>query len=192
MKLAVFAVLLAIVQTAPPVPRQTSDDPTQGSKKAEEQAESNKTPTVKTTPKIATDNAASRNEDKGQSVTSENAQQTIGISKLPPVTVTPPKKDWADWSYWGFNFLLVVVGSLQAALLWGTIRVLRRQLAVPYRAYLGILEPDKPVGNHAACSVICSGRVPARISCGDDEIIIQDPEAKTLHRRSIYRKVAER
>ncbi len=54
----------------------------------------------------------------------EDAQHTVGISKLPPVSVT---KDWADWGVWVFSGLLVVVGFLQVWLLWGTLRAIRRQ-----------------------------------------------------------------
>lgn len=49
------------------------------------------------------------------------------ISEVPPVSVLPAKRDWADWSYLGFNFLLVVVGSLQVWLLLRTWKTIDRQ-----------------------------------------------------------------
>jgi hypothetical protein len=54
----------------------------------------------------------------------EDAQHTVGISKLPPVSVT---RDWADWGVWVFSFLLVVVGFLQVWLLWRTLGAMKQQ-----------------------------------------------------------------
>jgi hypothetical protein len=55
---------------------------------------------------------------------SEDAQRSVGISKLPPVSVT---RDWADWGVWVFSLLLVVVGFLQVWLLWSTLGAMKRQ-----------------------------------------------------------------
>jgi hypothetical protein len=57
----------------------------------------------------------------------EDTQHTVGISKLPAVTVAPAKRDWADWAYWGFNLLLVAVGGFQVYLLFCTLRAVNRQ-----------------------------------------------------------------
>jgi hypothetical protein len=55
---------------------------------------------------------------------SDDAERTVGISKLPPVSVT---RDWADWGVWVFSFLLVVVGVLQVWLLWRTLGAMKQQ-----------------------------------------------------------------
>lgn len=54
----------------------------------------------------------------------EDAQHTVGISKLPSVSVT---RDWADWGVWVFSLLLVVVGFLQVWLLRSTLGAMRQQ-----------------------------------------------------------------
>ena len=90
MKYFALAVLLAVMQASPPVPRRAADNSQQHT---------------------------------------EDAQHTVGVSKLPTVTVTPPKRDWADWGYWAFSALLVIVGALQIVLLCWTLRVIRRQAA---------------------------------------------------------------
>ena len=38
-----------------------------------------------------------------------------------------PKRDWADWGYWAFSLLLVVVGGFQVILLWRTLTAIKRQ-----------------------------------------------------------------
>jgi hypothetical protein len=74
-------------------------------------------------PRKAPDRPAQSNSAKQP----ENTEHTVGISKLPTVTVANPKRDWADWAYWGFNALLVAVGALQVVLLLWTLRAIRRQ-----------------------------------------------------------------
>jgi hypothetical protein len=120
-----LTVLLAVTQASPPVPRKATDNPAQTvaqvkSKSASSQAEpSPATATVKT----ASDGPTKT--DSGQYP--EDTQHTVGISKLPPVTVTPTKRDWADWAYWGFNCLLAVTGGFQVYLLFRTLRAVNRQ-----------------------------------------------------------------
>jgi len=52
------------------------------------------------------------------------------VSKLPTVTVASPKRDLADWGYWAFALLLVVVGFLQVALMRGTLKAVQRQAGI--------------------------------------------------------------
>jgi hypothetical protein len=54
-------------------------------------------------------------------------QPSVNIDKIPPVTVVPQKRDWADWGYWVFSALLVVVGGFQVWLLWRTLGAITEQ-----------------------------------------------------------------
>jgi hypothetical protein len=68
--------------------------------------------------------------------------------------------------------------------------VMRGQLTVPYRAYLSVIEPDKPITdrstnvNRAKFPIENTGHVRARITTIDVEIIIQAHGGKELFRRS--------
>ena len=68
----------------------------------------------------ATDNSAQATAQIKSNGTDGN-QQSVSISKLPTVTVAAPKRDLADWGYWAFSGLLVIVGFLQVLLLWRTL-----------------------------------------------------------------------
>jgi hypothetical protein len=57
----------------------------------------------------------------------ENQPHSLSIDKLPPVTVVPQKRDLADWGYWAFSALLVVVGGLQVWLLSRTLGAIKKQ-----------------------------------------------------------------
>ena len=74
----------------------------------------------------ATDNSAQATAQIKSNGTDGN-QQSVSISKLPTVTVAAPKRDLADWGYWAFSGLLVIVGFLQVLLLWRTLRAIQRQ-----------------------------------------------------------------
>jgi hypothetical protein len=102
MNLLYITVLLAIMQTSPPVPRKA-------------------TRTI-----IKTNETPSQNTN-GSNQENDNTEHPISISKLPTVTVTTPTRDWAGWGYWAFSLLLVVVGGLQIGLLWRTLGAIRRQ-----------------------------------------------------------------
>ena len=96
------------------------------------------------------------------------------------------------------NLILCVVGAAGVIAAICTLRAIRRQsdimgkqLAVPYRAYLEIVEPEKPVGNHAEFPIINTGRVLARILSIDVELIIHNPSEKELFRSSINKKIGD-
>lgn len=55
------------------------------------------------------------------------APTTVDVKSLPPVTVNPARKDWADWGYWAFGGLLVIVGIFQVALLYRTVTIGQKQ-----------------------------------------------------------------
>jgi len=193
-----LAVFLSVMQAAPPVPRQIANNSTSAGSMVQSNTIGDKTPSRSSV--TATDTHAAVSDKKStDGQTNNNAEQSVTISKLPTVTVSSPKRDWADWGYWAFNLLLVIVGGLQVVLLWGTLRIYRRQLAVPFRAYLGIIEPEKPITDRNASPnkvsakfpIVNNGRVPARISSVDVEVIVQQRDGKELYRRSVEEKVTE-
>jgi hypothetical protein len=129
----------------------------------------------------------------------EDAEHTVGISKLPPVTVNPTKRDLADWGYWAFNLLLVLVGIAQVLLLRGTLKVIGRQtdimdrqLSIPHRAYLAIGELAQPIGDEARFPMENYGHIAARITSVSVEVIVQSyPEGKEFYRRDLNKTANE-
>ena len=122
-KLIILAVVLAVMQTAPPVPRQTPNNPTSASQGANDQSGPNNAPA---TPPQAPVNANAAPEDRQShdSVGKQDAQKPIRVIELPPVSIT---KDKLDRIYWLFSALLVVVGFLQVLLLFQTRRAIEKQ-----------------------------------------------------------------
>jgi hypothetical protein len=125
MKLLVFAVVLAVMQTAPLVPRKAADSTAGTRQSIKDQASSNKRPAPIPAPPVNTD-ATSGDKAKSYGIRADNAQQAIRVTELPSVSVHP-QRDWADWGYWVFSGLLVIVGGLQVWLLLRTLNQVRRQ-----------------------------------------------------------------
>jgi hypothetical protein len=113
MKYLILTVLLAIMQKSPPVPRKAADSPATTSQKFQRKASTNQTPTAPPQPMINT-NAAPNHDTARNEQGTDNAQNPISVSKLPPVSIT---KDWLDWGGWIFSLFLVVVGALQVVVL---------------------------------------------------------------------------
>lgn len=113
MKIVALAVLFAIMQASPPVPRKAAEDTAAARNSVQGQAKSNETNPSQPAPvadaKSTSDNDAARNEQK-----TENTQQSVVVSKLPSVTVVATDKTWADWILWGCNVLLVPITLLIA------------------------------------------------------------------------------
>src|ERR1700691_3427078 len=125
MKILALTVLLAIMQASPPAPRETPDNSTQASSANQQKAnsEKNESPPAPSTAKDAArapDKQTADHNDATQRQGQYDAQYPIVIRELPPVTVTTPKRDLADWGTWAFNLLLVAVGVLQVVLLCWT------------------------------------------------------------------------
>ena len=114
MKYFILTMLLAVVQTAPPIPRKAANSATSSSQKVQKKTGGNQAPTAPSESQVnasaAPNHEAARNEQG-----TDNAQNSVSVSKLPPVTITAPKRDWVDWGFWVFNLLLVVVGALQVS-----------------------------------------------------------------------------
>jgi hypothetical protein len=126
MKYVVLSILLALVQTLPPVPRQAANNSAGTSCRIQSQISPNKTPPAQSPPPVNANAAPSHDANRSEQGT-DNSQHSISVSKLPPVTVVTTKRDWADWGYWVFSGLLVVVGGLQVWLLRRTLGAIQRQ-----------------------------------------------------------------
>lgn len=138
MKMLILAVILAVMQAAPPIPRQTADNSAGTganvkSESAPDQAKSLPTPVA-----LKTNSNGTSKTDSGDKHP-EDAEHTVGISKLPPVSVT---KDWADWGVWVFSGLLVAVSFLQVWLLWRTLGAIKRQADIQEIAFLQWINID--------------------------------------------------
>jgi hypothetical protein len=96
--------------------------------------------------------------------------------------------------------VFIGVGGIYAAI--KTLRAIERQavimegqLTVPYRAYLGIIEPEKPLRHmgdpieNAKFPIVNNGHVSARITAVDVEVIMQNLGGQELFRRSKTEKV---
>ena len=132
MRIAVLTVLLAVMQAAPPAPRKISGNPTKTNSDVQQQSEpkNGEAPPAPTAAKQSAgtaDKESVNHNDSADGPGQKNTDHDVGISKLPPVTVVPAKRDLADWAYLAFNGLLVIVGFLQAILLCWTFRLIRHQ-----------------------------------------------------------------
>jgi hypothetical protein len=127
MKYAMLSMLLALMQALPPVPRQAATSSAGTSGHIQSQTNANKTPPAQSPPSVNANAAPSHDVNRSEQGT-DNSQHSISVSKLPTVTVSSPKRDWADWGYWAFNLLLVVVGIFQVILLVFTWKTIQRQV----------------------------------------------------------------
>lgn len=125
MGMLALAVLLAVMQASPPLPRQTADSATSAGSTIQKQAQPKKTIPAQAPPANA--KQAPEHDAAGHEDGTNNAEHSVSITKLPPVTVASPKRDWADWGVLGFTFLLAVTSVLQIWLLRRTLRYVRRQ-----------------------------------------------------------------
>jgi hypothetical protein len=69
-------------------------------------------------------NGARPTDSNAENPSAEDAGNSVAVRKLPTVSIG---KDWADWSYWGFGGILVIVGSFQVWFLYGTLRAIKAQ-----------------------------------------------------------------
>jgi hypothetical protein len=126
MKLLALTVLLAVMQAAPPVPRQTANNPTGAAANVQSKSTADQAQPAPSPASLKADSNGPTNADSGEQH-HENAEHPVSVTKLPPVTLNPSKRDAADWGYWAFSLLLVAVGFLQVWLLYHTLVAIRRQ-----------------------------------------------------------------
>ncbi len=125
MKYLTLAVLLAVVQAAPPVPRKAADPSNKTSQNDVKQTGSNKAPSQPTTPSAVPIHAQPQQNDS-YNPTSENAARVISVSNLPTLSVT---KDWLDKLYVAFSGILIVIGFFGVRAAYKTLKAIERQVA---------------------------------------------------------------
>jgi hypothetical protein len=125
MKFILLAVLLAIVETAPPIPGQAPDSAASTTKKVQKQPNSDQ-PNSANAPTPDISKATPDEKPKGNDKDTKDSQQSVRVTELPSVSISA-KRDWFDRSSLAFNFLLLLVAALQVVLTCLTIRLIRRQ-----------------------------------------------------------------
>jgi hypothetical protein len=123
MKILILTVLLAVMQALSPIPGKAADNPAGAGQDVKDNSSQNQKPTAEPMAVRNPNESPSTKRDTGQQ-SHNDTEHTVGISKLPPVSVT---RSWLDWGLWVFSGLLVLVGALQIWLLLGTLRAIKRQ-----------------------------------------------------------------
>jgi hypothetical protein len=128
-RLLILTVILAVGQAPSPVPRQATDNSAQA--RGDNQKESdNKSSPSGTSPATINQNKAEPSQTNINQQGGKDTDNSISISKLPTVTITANKRDWADWGYWGFSCLLALTGIFQIWLLFRTYKISTRQAEI--------------------------------------------------------------
>jgi hypothetical protein len=120
MKYAVLAVLLAVMQASPPVPRKAANNSGDGGKNVKQDSSRQQAPP--STPVVSTPHV---DQNSRETPSDANAQETIVVSESAPV----PKaaKDWWDKAYVIFTGLLVIIGGLGVGFAVRTLRAIEWQ-----------------------------------------------------------------
>jgi hypothetical protein len=129
MRCLILALFLAIVQTTSPVPRKAADNPTDASRNANSQASPDKPATAAPQPRADIE-VPKENENTGSHPRADDAQKSLRITELPPVSVT---RDWMDKTSWTFGAILVVVGIVGVCAAYRTLRAIERQARIMRR-----------------------------------------------------------
>jgi hypothetical protein len=119
-RLVVLALFLVAIS---PIPGQTANNPAGSSGNVQKQQGEGKSNGKSAATSLPQNSARPAPQDTEKPNT-ENTGNSVTVSKLPPVSIG---KDWADWSYWGFGGILVVVGSLQVWFLYRTLKGIQTQ-----------------------------------------------------------------
>ncbi|MGA8500547.1 MAG: hypothetical protein WB683_03295 [Candidatus Sulfotelmatobacter sp.] len=142
MKYLALAVLFVAMQASPPTPRKAADSSTAASGSAKQRTSPDRTATAEPQAPVNASPAVTRDAAGNQQGTSSD-QHSVSVTKLPTVSVEP------DWGMWLFSFLLVVVGAIQAGILYRTWGQIERQAGTMERQLTtmqGQLEAMKSAG----------------------------------------------
>ncbi len=126
MNCAAVAILFAVAQASSPSSSKTANRPAHAAHDFKDHAISNKAPSAQSPPPVESDHPQSQDEH-GNGKGADSTKRSVSISELPPVTVAGPKRDFADWATWAFNFLLAITSGFQVWLLLRTLTFIRRQ-----------------------------------------------------------------
>lgn len=138
MKIIALAVLLAAMQTSPPVPRQATDGGIQPADTVKREPHKDKNPPSSAT--SVKNSACSPSDSDGTS--NENAkhhnEQSVAITKLPAVSV---HRDWADWIAWLLTIALAGVGVAGVIAAFRTLKKIGDQTSVAKDAFIASNRP---------------------------------------------------
>jgi hypothetical protein len=130
-RLAILAVVLAVLQIPVSIQGQSLKVPILNSGKDENQGQGKKGASSQASPVVNKSEKAPISDPHSGQAEDDGGGHTVKIISLPPVTLTDSTKSFwdhiFDWGPWIFNFLLVVVGALQVWLLLWTGRAVARQ-----------------------------------------------------------------
>jgi hypothetical protein len=139
MKFLILTMWLAVMQTPPPIPRQTPDGSASTSRDIQEQTQEKKTP-ANPAPPLVYQNQPNTTDQNTSQQGYKNTEHPISVSKLPPVTIAPAKRDWVDWGYWGFSGLLALTSIFQVWLLKRTLKINARQAEIAQKQETQMVE----------------------------------------------------
>jgi hypothetical protein len=113
MKYLTLAMLLAVMQAAPPVPRKTADSPAPASQHIEHNGKNKKKPPA--TPTVENSQEADTGQRQDQEEASHNEKQAVTVSEWPSVSVS---KDAWDKTYIVLTAALVAIGCFTFIAIW--------------------------------------------------------------------------
>lgn len=136
-RILILTVFLAIVQTAPSLPRQATDSSARGGNKdnGKSNPDNDNSPNASAPP--VQQEAAPKGASKANPVSGLDASQPVSIAKLPTVSVD---KDWRDKTYWLMTLAIVFITGIEVFLLWKTLRAVNRQLLFTAKQTRGIMQ----------------------------------------------------
>lgn len=123
MKIMVLAVVVAVMQATPPVPRQTPDTAAGRTNGVHEHTSTENKPSPTPAP-VQHQEQTQPSQDAGEHLRRDNTPEPVVIREFPPVTVTT---DW--WYRWYviFTGMVVAVGIAGSILAFSTLRKIERQ-----------------------------------------------------------------
>jgi len=138
MKYLALAMLFAFVQANPAVPRQTPDANTSKGQPVQNDANANKKPPEQGAT-VVQKVQSPPNENTNPNKSTQNAEESVRIRELPPVSV---QRDWMDCLTLTFSAVLLVVGILGVKAAYRTLKAVEGQV----QAQLESLRPRLTVG----------------------------------------------
>jgi hypothetical protein len=126
-----IAIFLVFLPAFLPMPGKAAAPPGQNSNNVQNQSQRNEKSAAPSFPFNKTsEHPVSAYKDRGQPA-SQDKEQSINLTRLPPITIVKEKKTLRDylfdWGPWVFGGLLVVVGFFQLGLMWRQANIMDKQ-----------------------------------------------------------------
>src|SRR5579872_6991182 len=113
-----LAVLFAVVQATPPIPRHTSDQPRASSDSIKKQAYSDKTPPQSISP-VEQKPGPFEQKDRRENQAKANTQEAVRVTEFPAVSINT---DWWSRASVLLTLALVIVGAVGTKVALRTLR----------------------------------------------------------------------